>query len=190
MDHSILRRNAKAGLSGAWLEMALGTLIYCLVTGALASCIIGILFVGPLTYGYIVFVGRQVDTKKYDFGDLFCGFYRFVETMVAGIVVSVLVAIGTFLLIIPGIIAWTGLSQTFFIMADDPNIKGIDAVKKSWEMMRGYKWDYFIFILGFIGWMILCVITFGIGSLWLEPYMTASGLNYYRKLKENTVVTY
>ena len=202
MDHTILRSNAKASLSGAWIMMAAGTLVYWLLNGALASglysllnnehspCLIGILFVGTLSYGYVMFVTRQVDTKNQDVADLFSGFHRFVETMVAGILVSIFVVIGTSLFIIPGIIAWTGLSQTFFIMADDPKISGTEAVKKSWAMMNGYKWDYFVFILGFIGWAILSIITLGIGFIWLYPYMTASGLNYYRKLKENTVVTY
>jgi len=50
----------------------------------------------------------------------------------------------------------------------------LDAITKSKEMMRGNKWK--LFCLGFrlFGWGLLCILTFGIGFLWLYPYMMVS----------------
>ncbi len=76
--------------------------------------------------------------------------------------------------------------MTFFIMADDPNISGIDALKMSWNLMNGQKMNLFCLYLRFIGWMILAIITCGIGYLWLAPYMTATTLNFYRQLRYGT----
>lgn len=51
-------------------------------------------------------------------------------------------------------------------------------------MMYGYKLDYFIFQLSFIGWQILGAITFGIAYIYVIPYFTFANIVYYEKLKE------
>ena len=89
-------------------------------------------------------------------------------------------------LIVPGIIVACGLSMTFFIMVDDPNISGIDALQQSWNMMRGRKWDYFCLQFRFIGWLLLAILTCGIGMIFLQPYMVAASQNFYRKLRYGT----
>lgn len=126
------------------------------------------------------------DTRVNNFSLLFKGFDRFVETLVAGLIISVLAAVGFALLIVPGIIISCGLSMTFFIMADDPNISGIDALQMSWNMMNGQKMNFFCLGLRFLGWALLCVLTCGIGFLWLQPYMTLAFLNFYRNLRYGT----
>jgi len=87
------------------------------------------------------------------------------------------------LLIIPGIIASLAYSMTFFILADEPELGASDALAKSKRMMRGYKWKYFCLNLRFIGWAILCVISLGIGFLWLIPYMQISYAKFYEDVK-------
>lgn len=49
----------------------------------------------------------------------------------------------TLLLVVPGIIAAISYSQTFYIIAEDSSIGPMDALRKSREMMDGYKWKYF-----------------------------------------------
>ncbi|MEE1365392.1 MAG: DUF975 family protein, partial [Muribaculaceae bacterium] len=90
--------------------------------------------------------------------------------------------IGFYLLVVPGIIAALGLSMTFFIMVDDPNISGLDALKKSWQMMKGHKTDYFLFCCRFIGWILICVLTFGLASFVVNPYFERAKWHYYRAL--------
>lgn len=37
--------------------------------------------------------------------------------------------------------------------------------------------------LSFIGWWLIEGLTFGIGSLWVEPYQKVTETNFYLKLK-------
>lgn len=70
---------------------------------------------------------------------------------------------------------------TFLVI--DTEVSGSDALKESRKMMKGYKGNYFIFILSFIGWILLTPFTLGILLIWLVPYMTISQVLYYEKLK-------
>jgi uncharacterized membrane protein len=67
-------------------------------------------------------------------------------------------------------------------MHDEPQISAVDAMKKSWEIMKGHKGDYFIFNLSFIGWAFLCILTVGIGFLFLIPYINASNAKFYDEI--------
>lgn len=186
-DHVALMRRAKQQLQGQWLEAALATLIYMLLVSLASATYVGELIVyGPLTLGYIVYLLNLCLRRVSLFNLLFNGFNRFMETLVAGLLFMLIVSVASIFLIVPGIIAACGLSMTFFIMADDSNITGLDALKMSWNMMRGHKWDYFCLMFRFIGWALLCLLTFGIGYLWLYPYMTATSANYYHSLRYGT----
>jgi len=74
--------------------------------------------------------------------------------------------------------------MAFYIISDNPEIGAMEAIRKSKEMMRGFRWKLFCLNLSFIGWVLLCVLTLGIGFLWLQPYMNASFANFYQNLKE------
>ena len=57
-----------------------------------------------------------------------------------------------------------------------------DTIKKSKELMKGHKWEFFLLNLSFIGWIILGVFTLGILYLWLIPYMSVTMCNFYNEL--------
>lgn len=183
-DYSQLMRRAKSQLQGQWGEAAIASLIYIVLT-ALASntYILALVVSGPLTFGYILYLACLVDRRQNNLNLLFQGFSRFVETLVAGLLITLALSVGLALLIVPGIIVACGFSMTFYIMLDDPKISGLDAMKASWNMMNGRKWDFFCLQIQFIGWILLCIVTCGIGSIWLSPYMTVTNLNYYRKIR-------
>lgn len=187
VDNVSLMRKAKSQLAGNWSNAAIATLVYLVILSAASFTYIGeLVLTGPLSFGYVLYVSCLVDTKNNNLNLLFKGFDRFVETLIAGLLISVAVGIGTALLIVPGVIAALGLSMTFYIMADDPNISGLDAMKMSWQMMDNHKWDLFCLWFRFIGWILLGVITCGIAFIWIEPYITAATLNFYRNLRYGT----
>jgi len=101
---------------------------------------------------------------------------------------SVLVGLYTFLwsllLIIPGIIAAYSYSMAPFILIDNPDIGVSEAIRRSKEIMRGHKFDYFALQLSFIGWAILACLTFGIGFLWLIPYIQLTSIEFYRYIRD------
>jgi uncharacterized membrane protein len=100
---------------------------------------------------------------------------------------TIFIILWTLLLIIPGIIMSLAYSMTFYILADNPDINPIDAIRKSREMMYGYKWKIFCLNLRFIGWGFLCIFTMGIGLLWLLPYMSVSFAKFYEEAKANPI---
>lgn len=189
-------RKAKEQLRGKWTYAVIGTLIYLLVVGVVSSLegltkqpamnLLTLIIAGPMSLGYVLFIACLVDTGQNKYDLLFAGFNRFGQTFIAGLLVSLLTLIGCCLLIVPGIIIGLGLSMTFFIMADEPEISGVEAMKKSWAIMNGQKWNFFCLNIRFIGWALLAIITLGIGTLWLSPYMYASYLNFYRQLRYGT----
>lgn len=184
MDNVSLMRRAKQMLAGNWVNAAIGALIYLAIMSIAGyTYILTLLVAGPIIYGFYLFISCIVDTKRADFNLIFKGFERYVDTMLAGLIYILLTTLGIILLIVPGIIVQCGLSMTFFIMNENPNISGVDAVKESWNLMNGHKWDYFCLNLRFIGWALLCILTLGIGLLWLYPYMTAAQLNFYRRIR-------
>ncbi len=183
-NHVMMMRQAKQMLANNWLNAAIGTLIYAVISAAASFTSIGSLILyGSLIFGYTLFIACLADTKVTKFDLLFKGFDRFVETLVAGLLYALIVTIGTMLLIVPGIIAACGLAQTFYIMVDDANISGTDALQMSWNMMKGHKMDWFLLQLRFFGWALLCILTLGIGCLFLNPYIYVTNLNYYRQLR-------
>ena len=93
------------------------------------------------------------------------------------------VLLWTLLLIIPGIIMTFAYAMTPYILEEHPEIGAWDASTRSREMMKGHKIDLFWLYLSFIGWAILGILTFGIGYLWLSPYVSCSEIGFYNDLK-------
>ena len=50
-------------------------------------------------------------------------------------------------------------------------------------MMKGHKFDLFWLFLSFIGWILLSILTLGIGLLWLAPYMYTAQAAFYEDVK-------
>jgi len=83
------------------------------------------------------------------------------------------------ILFIPTYIAYYRYSMSYYILSDNPNIGPLEAIRQSKKMMKGNKWKLFCMHLSFIGWGILAVCTFGIGFLWLTPYIEVSTIAFY-----------
>ena len=82
-------------------------------------------------------------------GDVFSGGRYMVPYLVALIVYTIAVSIGTLLCLVPGAILVVGLSFHGCLIVDQ-GLGGVDALKKSWEMTKGHRLNIFLFnILGF-----------------------------------------
>lgn len=64
-----------------------------------------------------------------------------------------------------------GISMSFYLMLDFPQNSGRETLALCWRVMRGHRRRLFSLELGFIPLMVLCIFSFGIGFLWLMPYM-------------------
>lgn len=139
---------------------------------------------GVLTLGiskFLLNLTKKDSSAK--FADLFSGFNVYFKTLGLNILLGIIIGIGTIFLVVPGLIFALMFSQTFFILSED-NEKGIiQCLSESREMMIGYKFDYFVLMLSFLGWWLVSALTLGIGALWVYPYQKLTEANFYLEIK-------
>lgn len=70
----------------------------------------------------------------------------------------------------------------YYLLFDNPTKDAKEIVEESEKLMNGNRWRLFCLELSFIGWIILSGFTFGIGMLWLMPYMAMAQIVFYEVL--------
>jgi len=184
-----LRMQARERLRGNWGIAILLCLMYSIVCGLPSMIpyigwIFGILIAGPMLLGLaICFVGfvRQNELR---FESLFDGFKNFSSALVLQLLIILFTFLWMLLFLIPGIIAALSYSMAVYVLSDNPNMSAKDALEESKRLMKGNKGKLFLLQLSFIGWAFLCLFTFGIGYLWLIPYMQTSVACFYQDLRD------
>lgn len=89
------------------------------------------------------------------------------------------------LTIVGGIIKSYSYAMVPYILAENPDISGKDAITLSRKMMDGHKFELFKLQLSFIGWYILNIFTLGLLEMFfLNPYSTATYCEYYHWLRD------
>jgi uncharacterized membrane protein len=136
-----------------------------------AAYIMGMVLVAPVgaplllssAFFFLALVRRQ----EANIGIMFAGFNNFGKAMGALLLTNLLIHLGLLLLIVPGIIAALSCAQTFYVLADDPTVGTLAAMRKSREMMRGHRYKLFCLWAGYFGWALLFVVVwvFGIGRV-------------------------
>jgi uncharacterized membrane protein len=193
-DNVTLLRAARESLKGKWGLAILTFLIYTLLTAGPGSVeshgsiprlssILILIIAGPLALGAAIFSLSISRGKEARLEQIFQGFNNFSTAFISYLLIILYVLLWALLLIIPGIIAALGYSMTFYILADDPLIKPQDALMKSKSMMNGYKLKLFYLGLRFFLLAILCILTLGIGFLWLIPYVHVTIAKFYDDIK-------
>ncbi len=183
-----LMAQARNALAGRWGLAAVATLLYIVVMAIaeiipIAGVVIGLLIGGPFVLGYVLFtlsISRGLEAKS---SMIFDGFKNFAISLGTYLLMAIFTILWCLLLIVPGIIAALSYSMAFFILAENPNIGSLEAITASKKMMMGYKWKYFCLNWRFFWWGLLCVLTLGIGFLWLMPYMYVSFAKFYEDIK-------
>lgn len=179
---------AHQSLKGRW-GLPIG---FCFLLGLLTNAIANVPYIGGVAalfltgafaFGYVVFFLTFIRGSQPRLGNMFDGFKIYGTTLAAYLLMLLYTLLWTLLLIIPGLIASLAYSQTFFIIADNPDIRGGQAITRSKEMMRGHKWRLFCMQLWFSLWGFLCIFTLFIGLFWLVPYMHASCAKFYEDLQ-------
>jgi uncharacterized membrane protein len=163
--------------------------ILLIITGVLSAsnfALIGFIITGPVMVGfsfYLLQLFRQtIRADKLE--HLLIGFKEgLVSHIITYIVVTVLIFLWSLLLIIPGIIKAIAYSQVGFILAENRNLEYKEAIERSESMMQGHKMRYFELILSFIGWYLLSILTFGIGLIFLAPYIQMTFVCFYEDIK-------
>ncbi len=189
IDRAELKARARQMMSGN-----MGMLIVCMViVGALAGVcsaipyigpVWGICVLGPLSLGEAYIYLNLTRGYEPDVNVLFSGFQRFTDTLVLTILMRIFIFLWSLLLFVPGVIKAISYSQAYYILAEHPEMSGKEALDASIEMMDGHKMDYFVLLLSFIPWLLLCTITCGLAVLYVYPYMDATLVNFYQTIKQ------
>ena len=196
MNRAEIKNLAKEKIKGNLLNL-LWPIIVISIVGSIPSMIVGdsesifaliIILVASLatsifSFSYVAYLLEFVRTGKSTFNTIIeCVKKNWLRILLVTILVGVFTFLWSLLFIIPGIIAALSYSMATYLIVDT-DLDANDAIKESKRMMKGYKWDYFVFGLSFIGWIMLVPLTFGILYIWLLPYMYVSMAIYYEKLK-------
>ncbi len=183
------RKRAWSVLNGKWGTMIVIWLIVSLILGACGGlswlgvgAIAALLVTGPFNLGVASANLKLARGANVEISDAFGGFQNFADSFLLYLLNSIFTALWSLLLIIPGIIASYRYSMSYYILSDNPTMDGNEARVASVQLMRGNKWRLFCLDCSFIGWYILCVLTFGILTFWVAPYHEAARTEFYRDL--------
>ncbi|MCM3717609.1 DUF975 family protein [Fictibacillus phosphorivorans] len=211
MKSKTFKKEAKQQLKGQWGRAAIFTLffgaLYYVIPllieinqsggfenwlstdpseGTQASTFIVTLVLLPLYVGYLwTFLSVVRTGERIKFSSLFQAFSEismYLKLLGTYLLTMVYLFFWFLLLVVPGIIKAFAYSQTYFVLKDNPEIGINAAITKSRKLMHGYKWKYFVLQLSFIGWILLSIITLGIGFIWLSPYLSTANAAFYNEL--------
>lgn len=198
---------ALAALRGKWAPAVLCSVVYMVVamgismisslfdpaaaatgvamTVTLATMLLSLLVVSPLGVGYynahkdLLLTGDD----KLIANSFKTGFANWGHNVWGMLLMGIFVFLWTLLLIIPGIIKGFAYSLVPYILVDKPELSANEAINLSMKMMKGHKFDFFWLCLSFIGWILLAILTLGIGLFWLLPYMYTAYAAFYQDVK-------
>lgn len=202
------KAEAKEQLKGNWKVPALITFIVFLLQGLVSGTqrtvyhtetlygssvsvtisIVGTIVNGILTLAMVYYyINLKKDKANTTFHTFLDGLNMWFKGMCAQLWQSLWIFLWILLLIIPGIVKAFAYSQMFYILAENPTMSVRKAMKISMAMTKGAKGDLFVMGFSFIGWVLLGIITLGIGFLWIIPYMNLAFTNCYAYLKEDAI---
>ena len=199
------RVQAREALQNRWGEAAIVSLIILLAAMIIATpsfiaewagsitTLLSVLVL-PLQYAYYISLlertrGNEEELTHYTFQYTINHAYANTRFLVAGLfimLISMVTAI--FTLGIGAIVVKYMYSMVPYLLHDYPELTPREAMKISREMMSGQKWELFVLDLTFIGWILLSIITFGVGMIFIEPYMSTARAAFYEDLKSEKLV--
>ena len=184
-----LMRESRAKLSPHWVIASLVCVLYGLLVGVPSGLntygeLLSFLLAGPLQLGLAIYFLNILNDRPASIENLIEGFKPLLKVILIYIIISIAIAIGIVLLIIPGIIIALGLSMTYYILVENPELSIEESLKESWRLTNGYKMELFVLHLRFIPWYLLGLLCFGIGIFVVMPWHQLTLANYYNYLKQ------
>ena len=72
-----------------------------------------------------------------------------------------------------------------YLVAENPDLSPLEAVRLSQRMMKGHKWEAFLMELSLLPWTLLSIVTGGmVGILFSNPYREAAFAEYYACIRK------
>lgn len=184
IDRKELKTEAKSKIKGNVAVFFGLSIIMGIILSISGITVVGpLILMGPLSLGLSIFMLEVVRTGKSTLESGFKGFKQFGTSFGAGLLMIICTCLWSLLFYIPGIIAAIRYSMTFYIIADNPELSATEAIDKSKEMMKGHKGEFFVLLLSFFWWYLLCLLTLGLASIYVSPYIEATKIAFYEKIK-------
>ena len=170
-------------LIGAFCMLLLGFAIGMIINAAWASFVAGPFLVGSNKF----FMENRLGGSK--FSNIVWAFKegRYLPVAKTLFSYNIKIALWSLLFGIPGIIKALEFTMVPYILAENPNIDKARAFEISKATTKGEKWNIFVFLLSFLGWVLLGMVTCGLAILYLEPFMAAAYAELYQKLREKAL---
>lgn len=130
--------------------------------------------------GFTIFTLLVSRRQPNTIGNLFDGFGNFFRFIWLLILIWLFTFLWSLLFVFPGLIAAYRYRQAIYLLIDNPDMRAIDCIRKSKEMMKGHKAELFVLDLSFLGWFILTLIPFV--SIYVSPYTQTTYAAYYDTL--------
>ncbi len=186
ISNSDIKDQALCQLRNNWGGPILVTFVFSVLSMATRRLLCSIFIGGPIAYGlklaYLAFVRGKKDDML---SRMFFGFNDYGKALGISFMVRLYTVLWSMLLIIPGIVKSYSYAMTYYISEDHKDYTVDQCIETSRSMMNGYKWKLFLLHLSFVGWFFLALLfTFGIGFLWLKPYIESSNAVFYEELKK------
>ena len=147
-------------------EFSLGNILYLfhnqpdrvLIAGFAVSILD---MIAQIPFYYVVYMTDQGNTLEQQVAWVQMAMAMFLLSLVLNVILTV-----------PFVLA-------FYLLTDDPEMGGMEALKTSARLMKGNILKYWLMMLSFVPLLILSVFTMYIGLLWLLPYMYMTETVFY-----------
>ena len=73
--------------------------------------------------------------------------------------------------------------MTYFALIDGEELSVLAAIKTALKLIKGHKGRFFYLYASFVGMYFLVAITFGLGILWVQPYVMQTTTLFYLDIR-------
>lgn len=159
------------------------------------ACIVFELFLGLFVYENIQINVRRVLLEGRLYDKVSSQRLLFLFRMKRGLSGAITLILKNLLLMIWSFTIVGGIYKAYsymlvpYILAENPTVKPFEAIRLSANMMKGYKWKWFLMDLSVLGWKVLGILTFGVGTaLIANPYCAAIETEYYVEIRRLAIL--
>lgn len=163
--------------------------------GAVAGVLVILLIVALLLWVFVapvMEVGRnrfymesRLTGRSAGVGKILWGFtHNYLNIIWTMFLRGLFITLGTICCVIPGIYLSYCYYLVPYILSENPEMRPMEAMRLSKEMMEGHKFNTFVLELSFIGWKLLGMLACGVGLFFVQPYVDATMAELYAVLRQ------
>ena len=152
---------------------------------AVIGLLIKIFLANPLELGGVSFFIENTEAGPAPLSTIKRGFQNYGHNFVVLLLRDLYLLLWLLLFIVPGLIKMYSYRMVPYILAEHPELSANEVITRSREMMNGNKMQAFKMDLSFLGWILLGILTLGLGLVfWTSPYMESTQAALYLKLRD------